>query len=194
MASSLSSSSSVVSQPRTPINFPSSFKFLTGSTAVISLGGMLVALLAVCVVWIIHNYDATFNALGVAALLVSAFTIVAMVALPADFSMSLLKYALVIAAVFLGFIYDSENIELFGVSLGLWIVRSISVGLIAVVCFMQIPWLINAIKLAAYTFVPILILGILAHYEFIPNWVFMILTVLILLIVGVIALFRYGGE
>ena len=103
---------------------------------------------------------------------------------------SLLGYALVIAAVFLGFIYDAENVVLFGIPFGSWIVRLVSMGLIALACMLQFPRLIKIIKLVMYALVPVLILGILAHYEIISNWLFVLLTVVIIVFVaGLIALF-----
>ena len=170
-------------------NFIRDLKFSAGSTAIITIGGIATAMLAVCIVWIIHHYDATFNVLGCAAMLVSAFVIAAMLLLPPEFSLSLLRYALVFAAIFLGFIYNAENTVLFGIPFGPWIVRFVSLGLVAVACLLQFPRLIKIIKLMMYAFVPILILGILAHYEFIPNWLFALLTVVIIFIVGLITLF-----
>ena len=171
-------------------NFIRDLKFSAGSTAIITLGGIATALLAVFVVWIVHHYDATFNVLGVVGLLASAFVIAAMLRLPSEFSMTLLGYALVIAAVFLGFIYDAENVVLFGIPLGSWIVRLVSMGLIAIACMLQFPRLIKIIKLVMYALVPVLILGILAHYEIISNWLFVLLTVVIIVFVaGMIALF-----
>ena len=170
-------------------NFIRDLKFSAGSTAIITIGGIATAMLAVCIVWIIHHYDATFNVLGFVGLLVSAFVIAAMVRLPSEFSISLLGYVLVFAAIFLGFIYDAENTVLFGIPFGPWIVRLVSMGLVAIACLLQFPRLIKIIKLIMYTMVPIIILGILAHYEFIPNWLFIMLTVVIIFVVGVITSF-----
>ena len=171
-------------------NFIRDLKFSAGSTAIITFGGIAAAFLAVFIVWIVHHNDATFNVLGCVALLVSAFVIVAMLRLPSEFSMSLMGYALVSAAVFLGFIYDAENAMPFGIPFESWIVRLISVGLISVACMLQFPRLVKIIKLVMYAMVPIVILGILAHYEFIPNWLFALLTVIIIVFVaGLITLF-----
>lgn len=167
-------------------SFVRDLKFSAGSTAIITLGGIATALLAVCIVWVVQQSDATFSVLGFAGLLVSAFVIAAMVLLPSDFSTSLLGYVLVFAAIFLGFIYDAENTVLFGTSFGSWIVRLVSMGLIATACLLQFPRLVKIIKLAMYALAPIIVLGILANYEFIPNWLFILLTVVIVFVVGFI--------
>ena len=169
-------------------DFVRDLKFSAGSTAIITIGGIATAMLAECIVWIAHYYDATVNVLGCVSLLVSGFVVVAMTRLPSEFSISLLRYLLVFAAIFLGFIYSVENTVLFGMTIGLWAVRLVSIGLIAIACLGPFP---NVIKLIMYVLAPILILGFLANKEIIPNWLFMVLTVAIIFIFGLTLLIYY---
>lgn len=173
-------------------NLVRDLKFSAGSTAIITLGGIATAMLAVLIVWIVQYYDKTFIVLGCAGALVSAFVLASLWQMPSDVSLSLLSYVLVFAAIFVGFIYDFGNMVLFGITFEPWIIQLISVGMVAAACILQVPYLVKFIKLSIYVLVPIIILGILAHYEIITNWLFMVLTISIIVFVICITILMYA--